>query len=161
MAKKANKTAKAKAKAKDAEQQPAGEQPQEKILATISKRKLDNLLRVCRTGGKDIASINGTIREEIGNAKRNDHLHTGAFAMIRKLDKLEPQELANFMDYFDHYYDVSGLHARAESAPRMQFGPGEQTGGEEGDEEGEVNEPPTRDAKLRQAFPAPATVSGD
>ena len=55
------------------------------------------------------------------SAKLTKHLHTGAFNLIRRLDKMKPGDLADFMEHFDHYFQASGLQERANSAPRLSI----------------------------------------
>lgn len=110
------------------------------VIEVISEKKLKALLNQARSSTKDIASITGEMREKIGYAKEHDHLHTGAFGLTRRLDRMEPEKLADFMDHFDHYFNVSGLAKRREQAQRLNFGPGDAES-EEGDED---------DGKVRQ-----------
>lgn len=134
-------------------------------IQLISKGKLEALMRACRSGSKDVASINGTIREKIGYAKEHDHLHTGALAIVRKFDKMEPEALADLDAHLEHYKEVLGLNARIAQVQRLSFGPGKEPDDEEGDDEGAEPEGSgkgvTSDDKLRRAFPAPRSVPAE
>lgn len=116
------KTAKA---PKDAKAKPS------EVLKAIPQGKLRSLLAAARSTTKDVASLTGTLREKIGHAVENDHLHAKAFSMVRTMDRMEPAKLADLLDHLEHYLDVSGLRERAASAPRLSFGPGEEDGEED------------------------------
>lgn len=93
-----------------------------KIVRQLTPEKdLNNLLRQCKGHEKNIAEYVGSLREKIGNAKEKKHLHTGAFAVVRRLDKMEPEKVAEFLDHFNHYLDVSGIQQRADDAPALDL----------------------------------------
>lgn len=108
------------------------------------ERKLKSLLASNRAHQKQISGITGTLREEIANAVKNDHLHKGAFAIIKRWDKMEPEALALEWDHLLDYWEKSGLKARADSVQRLSLEDGD-TGdvGEAGDaDEGDAGGPP-------------------
>jgi hypothetical protein len=102
------------------------------VVAVISAGKLKKLLGAHRAAIRDAAQIASALGSELKDAKKNNHLHLGAFKNIAKLDKMEPEELRNYMDHWEYYYDVSGLKKRAESVMRMNL--------ESKDEDGEEDE---------------------
>lgn len=97
------------------------------LTKVISGPKLKKLMSAKRSATKDASEINGQIGSEIKTAIENDNLHRGAFTLICRLDRMEPESLRNFMDNFEYLYDASGLQKRAESVMRMPL--------EDGDEE--------------------------
>lgn len=150
VAKGAGKAAKPKAAA------PAPAQANPKIAADvklITENNLKSLLRSINSLTKDKDKAVGSIREKIGYAKANQHLHTGAFAWIRKLDKMEPEEAALFLDHFGHMLIASGIQAKIDQVQDLPLSEpasddaddeGEdETGGETGGETGdaEVSQP--------------------
>jgi hypothetical protein len=66
--------------------------------------------------------IVGSLRERIGDAVKNDHLHKGVFAWIRKLDKMEAEDLVVWLDTLEAYLDGSGLMDRAETVQELPMG---------------------------------------
>lgn len=135
------KKANAKAKAKTAKAPPAREKvkPSEAI-GVCPEGKLKSLLTSARSTTKDVASLTGSLREKIAYAVENNHLHTKAFGVVRTLDRMEPEKLADFLDHFEHYMEVSGLNERAKSAQRLQFGPGGEEASDDDGEDGEAGE---------------------
>lgn len=95
---------------------PAGSKP------AINQKKLRSLLSSARSAQADITEIAGGMGEAIAKAVENDHLDRKAFNMVRALDKLEPDRLADVLENFEHYLDISGLNERAASAPRLPIG---------------------------------------
>lgn len=92
------------------------------VKPAITQKKLRALMSSARSVQKDVSSLVGTHREQIADAVENHHLHKGAFAVIKRLDRLEPEKLADFLDCLDHYRDISGLDDRAASAPKLAMG---------------------------------------
>ena len=94
--------------------------PTEKARA-INENDLKALMRVCRNGAKEIGTVNGSVREKIAYAKEHSNLHTGAFSVFRKLDKMEPEELALLWDHLEHMMEVGGLNERIKSVVSMDL----------------------------------------
>ena len=117
--------------------EPAHPEPakSEEVKAMISAGKLKKLLELptaprSATPPK-IASALGNelkVQEEQPSASRSLQTHPA-----KKLDKMEPEELRNFMDHFEYYYDVSGLMKRADSVMTMKL--------EESEDEEEEKDP--------------------
>lgn len=97
----------------------------------ITDAKLRSLMQTCRSGDKKVSSLNGETREAIAFAVEKHHLHKGVFSTIRRLDKMEPPDLAMWFDTFLVYFDKSGLRARAESAPGLPMAEPEEAEGDE------------------------------
>lgn len=130
---------------------------EEKARPAISQSKLRSLLASARSTKADVDEIVGTHRQQIAEAVEKHHLHKKALAIIKSLDRLEPEKLADCLDCLEHYLDISGLNDRAKTAPRLGLDKGE----EEGEETGNGASPPTRDPKLQRAFPAPVGAGTD
>lgn len=88
----------------------------------ISKTKLKSLLASARSTKADIDEIVGTHRAQIARAVEEDNLHKGAFAWIKRLDRLEPEKLAEWLDCFEHMLDISGIGDRAKQVQRLGLG---------------------------------------
>lgn len=115
------------------------------LTKVISGPKLKKLMAAKRSATKDASEINGQIGSEIKSCIENDNLHRGAFTLICRLDRMEPESLRNFMDNFEYLYDASGLQKRAESVIRMPLeeGDGEEGDGEEDEGDSKVTKFPT------------------
>lgn len=97
-------------------------------VGMIKASKLNSLLVTARKAYKDQRAISGELGAEIKEAAEHDNLHKKAFAMIRGIDRLEPEKLADFFAHFDYYCDVSGLRKRAGSVMRMPLDDGKEVG---------------------------------
>lgn len=133
----------------------SAEKNAEKVRPAITQSKLKSLLASARSTKADVDEIVGTHRQQIAEAVEKNYLHKGAFGMIKRLDRLEPEKLADWLDCLEHYLDISGLDDRAKSAPRMAL--------EVDEEVDETNGAGarTRDPKLQKAFPAPVGAGAD
>lgn len=100
-------------------------EPAKIVRQVIAEKDLNTLLKRCRSAKNEMDEINGGLREKIAYAKEKSHLHTGAFGTIRKLDRMEPEALAEWLDHFNHMLDVSGLQARAEQVQALDLEDGE------------------------------------
>jgi hypothetical protein len=109
--------------ARKKQDEPAQTEPakSEEVKAMISAGKLKKLLGAHRAAIRDASQIASALGSELKESKKNNHLHLGAFKLTAKLDKMEPEELRNFMDHFEYYYDVSGLMKRADSVMTMKL----------------------------------------
>lgn len=96
------------------------------VRQVISKGKLLKLMSAARSAKNDISEISGTMGQAIATAVENNYLNRKVFRQIVALDRMEPEKLATWLEDFEHYLDISGLKDRAASAPRMEFGPGEE-----------------------------------
>ena len=110
----------------------ANSKPANTAIAIISASKVKKLLASHRAAKRDSSQIAQGLGAEIKEAVSNNNLHGGAFKFGAKLDKMEPEKLALFMDHFEHYYVSAGLEKRANSVIRMEFPEGsEEAEGEE------------------------------
>lgn len=111
--------AKAKAAGKAAAAAAVAKVKASEVRVVISGAKLKGLMiELAELETRKDRSV-GAIRGRIADAVKNDHLHKGVFAWIRKLDKMEPEELAVWLDTFEAYLDGSGVMERAESVPGL------------------------------------------
>lgn len=92
-----------------------------------SERKVKDLLRLNRTASENMDEIRSSLGGTMADAVENHGLHKKAFGWVKQLDKMSPEKIHDLMQHFGYYYDVSGIRARAESAPRLPAtgGPGE------------------------------------
>jgi len=131
----------------------------DQVLKSISRKKLKDLLAAARSTKQDVDEIVGTHREQIAEAVEKHNLHKGAFAMCKRLDRLEPGKLADWLDYLQHYLDISGLYDRAATAPRLEMGDaaGETADNDDDAEKDAEPEPaPSRGRGTVTRFPAAA-----
>ena len=84
------------------------------------QKKLRELLASHRAAKNDIDEIAGGLGSEIKTAVEKNHLHRKAFRVVLQADRMEPEKLADFLDNLDHYLEISGLRARAASAPKFE-----------------------------------------
>lgn len=149
-----------------AEETPAEQAKSSEVRVAISQKKLRALMSSARSATKDVSEKTGWIREKIGHAVENDHLHPKVFSLIRTLDRMEPEKLADYLDCLEHYLDISGLNQRAAQVTRLQFGPGAseaETGEEAGEEAGaeeEGEQSTDQTARNVRPFQRPQSVAG-
>ncbi len=82
--------------------------PSEAIQCTPLK-DFEALARRCSSLQSQVSENSGTMGELIKDAAEKKHLHKGAFALWRKLDKMgkgDPGKLAAFLAHFDYYRDL-------------------------------------------------------
>lgn len=99
--------------------------PSTRTLKALIKEKA--LLRA------EFAEKRGEHGANVKNAVENQNLHKGAFALVEKMNKQEPEKLADMWDHLVHYMEVLGLRARIDSVQRLDLEPK----GEDGEDEGE------------------------
>jgi len=122
----------------------------QKAPLTIPENKLVALMRRCKSGQSQISELSGNLGEMVAKAAENDHLHKGAFAQIRKLDKMEPEKLRSWLYHFNHMLNASGLQKRADDAPELPMDEPEAEGEKsaEGEKPGEGGEQTEDDKKV-------------
>ena len=108
-----------------------------------SARALRSLLKEGRKMQSDVAELRGEHGASIKNAVENQNLHKGAFAILKRLDKLEAEKAADLWDHLRAYMDVVGLDTRIKSAMRLDL---------DGASSGEENDEVESDQKITQ-FP--------
>jgi hypothetical protein len=133
MGKKPTKSAKPRSHKRNGVEVKAGAAKPSEVRASISQNGLKRLLKQARTTTADARSLAGQLGQAVASAVENDHLHRKAFNIVKGLDRMEPEKLADTLDCLDHYLDISGLRDRA--AKVMRLGLGEGAEGDESEEE--------------------------
>lgn len=99
------------------------------VSVLINEKQLTGLLKQNRSTAKQTAELTGKLREEIAYAKEKHGLHTGAFAVVKRLDRMEPEAALEFMTHLEAYIDLSGIKKKMDSVMRMDLGDEDQVGG--------------------------------
>ena len=86
----------------------------------IPAKKLRELLKTMATGRKQQVKLAGEVGSEIKTAIERYGCNRKVLAVIHKLDMMENEDIANFLDEFEYMLDASGIGKRAESAPRFE-----------------------------------------
>lgn len=149
--------AKNRTKAKKAAKASTGESDKVKpseVRAVIPASKLRSLLASMRKTKSDVGELNGELGTEIKNGTNKYHFSRRVLRMLSTFDNLPPEKLAIELEDLEHGLEASGLNERAATAPRMQFGPGEEAGEESDEGEGRSR------ANVRQ-FPPPNSVAAE
>jgi hypothetical protein len=127
--------------------QPTQEQVDARYGESITQNKLNALLRSARSTQASVTELTGALGQQIANAIEDNHLHRKAFNMVKGLDKMEPEALAQTMHWFRKYYEMAGLVERENTVNTMAFGPG-------------PAEPEAQPANVRP-FRAPTSVAAE
>lgn len=106
------------------------------IVGQIGANALKDLLKDARTASKKQTEISLAFSKKKAKAIEEMHLKPRVFAEIARLDRMEPEELAEHLSVRDYYMDISGLTERAASVNRLPMG----------DEHGERDETETEAA---------------
>lgn len=91
------------------------------VIPQTSPKKLKALLKTAEHTKTNMQELAGELGQQIKDAVEKDHLHRKAFSVLRTMDRMTPEKLADFWDTLQYYVDVSGIGERAKSAPRMAF----------------------------------------
>jgi hypothetical protein len=100
------------------------------ISVLINAKQLSGLLKDNRSISKQTAELTGSLREKIAYSKEKHGLHTGAFAVLKRLDRMEPEAALEFMTHLEAYLDLSGVKKKMESVVRMNLEGESDVGGE-------------------------------
>lgn len=102
---------------------PAGTPKAEAIVARVTPAAtLKSLLSTCRGYKANSDSIISKMREEIGFAVEKKHLEKGAFALLRKFDKMEAEKGAELWHTLVRYMELSGVMAKIDAVGRLPLG---------------------------------------
>lgn len=93
----------------------------QQISVLINEAQLNSLLKHSRSTGKQVSELTGSHREKIAYAKDKHGLHTGAFAIIKRWDRKEPEALLEEYTHLQAYLDMSGIRERMESVTRLDI----------------------------------------
>ncbi len=96
----------------------------ERTTLVTSGATIKALLRSGRSLKESLDELTSAHSAEVREAVDKKHLHKKAFNMIKALDRLTPEKLADCMEHFDSYYTSSGLEDREKSAQRLPMGEG-------------------------------------
>lgn len=116
--------------------------------AMISASKLKSLLSEGRKMAEKTSEAAGEFGSMLKAAVEKNGLNKTAFGWIRRLDKMEPEKLANVLDHFDYYLDISGIEKRADQVQRLP----------NIDQPAEVEDESASKTNVRP-FPAPSAVA--
>lgn len=86
----------------------------------IPGKKLKELLRTMADGKRKQVQIAGNVGSEVKTAIERYGCNRKVLAVIHKLDMMENEDIADFLDEFNYMLDASGIEKRAESAPRFE-----------------------------------------
>lgn len=96
----------------------------ERNTKLTSPATLKSLLKSGRALKENLDELTSAHSAEVREAVDKKHLHKKAFGVIKMLDRMTAEKLADFMEHFDHYFEASGLEERANSAQRLPMGDG-------------------------------------
>lgn len=106
------------------------------VVQMITGKQLKTLLKSGKSKQADIDELNesistlkGEISAEVKKAVSKNHLDVTMFKIVKKLDAMTDEQLGYHVPNLLYMLDESGITARAQSAPPLQF---EQTEGSEG-----------------------------
>lgn len=124
------------------------------VRKMIPQPSLRTLLNTCKRLSGKASEITGELGQEISTAANRHNFNRKAFNVIRMLDKMEPEKLADFVDEFAYMMDASGLDKRAASVQRLELDD-KQDGGDAADE-GEAEQADTQQAGAETEQPRDA-----
>lgn len=129
-------------------------------IALPSGAAVKRLLNTQNDYATELGEVTGSLRQEIAEAVKNDHINKGALAMMKPLDKLARQKrggglekLAVRMAHFFHYYEASGLKAKVDSVMSLDLRT------EESQPEAPAAQEATEDGPPTSILPAESDVS--
>src|SRR4051812_40580224 len=99
---------------------PNGDAAAFQLPACITERQLKSLLRSDEEYKGQIDGLNGELRSAISNATERQHLHKGAYAVLKKLRKCKTAEQKALMFYtLLEYVKLSGELRIIEAVPTL------------------------------------------
>lgn len=101
------------AKQKPAAAEPA--EPEKGVQRLINEKDLKALLRTCASFKNQTDELVGELREKIAFAVDKKHLDKKAFADLRRLDRMDDEDLARHWDTLLAYMDMAGVTKRIEA----------------------------------------------
>lgn len=108
----------------------------------INKTVLQNILETDKRVKNRQSQLAGELGQEIAAAVKRFGTNRKALNLIRQLNRMEAEDVALFLDDFDHMLDISGIEDRADAVQRLPLAGGENAvgsddAGEEPEAEGE------------------------
>lgn len=137
----------------DAKKTPKTEKPEavkpSEVLTMVPAGPLNSLLALDKRTKKAQSELAGEIGQKVGEICERYGTNRKALAIIRTLNRMEPEKLADFLDHFDYLLGVSGLEKRAEQVQRLPLNQpegetedaGEGDGAPAGDGDAKVSRP--------------------
>jgi hypothetical protein len=98
---------------------PEGAATGKDVSKMITAVALDRILKLDKRTKGQQAELAGELGSEIAKAVERFGTNRKALGIIRTLNRMEPEKLADFLDHFDYMLDVSGLEKRAEQVQRL------------------------------------------
>lgn len=91
------------------------------VRQVISAKKLKELMGSVRRTRNETTEIAGQLGSEIKQAVEKHFLNRKVFRVICTLDKMENEDIADWLDDFEHYLDISGITKRAEDVQPLDL----------------------------------------
>lgn len=129
------------------------------VTGMITKSVLASILTLDKKTKRQQSELAGDIGSAVAKAVERFGTNRKALGIIRTLNRMEPEKLADFLDHFDYMLDISGLEDRAAAVQKLPMaGEAEDEAGEAGGEPaGEAAAEEGADDKVsRPAFGRPA-----
>lgn len=127
-----------------------------KEARVISASKLKSLLNSGAKMKEDVNTLTADHAAEVREAVEKFNLKKSPFGVVKKLWRMEAENLRDWLDSFNHMLDVSGLSEKAASAPPLPIG---ETDAEEEEQPDGSPEQETRRGRNVKPFPKPTAVS--
>lgn len=126
----------------------------------INQRQLKALLNATKSIANQTSELVGSLREKIAYAVEKQGLHKKAFAEVRKLDKMEPEQALEYETHRAAYMDMLGITEKINAAARLPMGDEKATGTASDDDVGGA---PSNVARLprRRSAAAEETATED
>lgn len=117
-------TAKAKTKAKPVAAPAAAIESVKgsEVTGMITKSVLNGILATDKRTKKAQSELAGEIGQKVADAVERFGTNRKALSVIRSLNRMEPEKLAEFLDHLDYMLDISGLEERAATVQRLPMG---------------------------------------
>ena len=114
------------------------------VLTMIPAGPLNSILALDKRTKTQQSELAGELGQKISAACERYGTNRKALGMIRTLNRMEPEKVADFLDHFDYLLDVSGIEKRAEAVQRLPLAEPEKDKPEAGDAapaDGKVSRP--------------------
>lgn len=92
------------------------------VTGMITKSVLNDILITDRKAKKAQGEIAGELGSKIASAVERFGTNRKALGIIRTLNRMEPEKIADFLDHFDYMLDISGIEERAAAVQRLPTG---------------------------------------
>lgn len=102
------------------------------VLTMITPKVLASILALDKRTKTAQSELAGELGQKIASACERFGTNRKALGVIRQLNRMEPEKLADFLDHFDYMLDVSGLEKRAGDVQRLPLAEPEKDEGEAG-----------------------------